>query len=117
MIYGAHEIVQVLGDAFLLTSTWRMCGYVTRDRQPLRPGFYFVLWPAPTDAPGYDRDARYVGPLPSRKAAEALTASAIAFGMIRSDSTAPAEGRGRIFAWESMPRKFQNRQPGADITV
>jgi len=86
MTYGVHEIVQVLGDAFLITSTWRMCQYATRDKQPLKPGFYFVLWPTCTHSPSYDKDARYVGPLPTKLFAEKLKTSAVSLGLLTDHS-------------------------------
>src|SRR5687768_12736878 len=82
MVYGTYEIVQVLGDMSLITSTWRTCQYAVGDKQPLRPGFYLVLWPAQIASPDFDKHAQYVGPLPSKKFAEKLKTSALSLGLI-----------------------------------
>ena len=86
---GTCEVVRVLSDAFLISSTWHRCDYSTRDRQPLRPGFYFVLWPARVSSPGYDRHARYFGPLPTQLLAEQLETSAVSLGLIGPASSRP----------------------------
>ena len=77
MRYGMDEIVQVLGDAFLMmSSTWHTHRYASCDGQRLKPGFYLVLWPARVSSPGYDGHARYFGPLTTKPLAEQLKTNA-----------------------------------------
>ncbi|HVK54914.1 MAG TPA: hypothetical protein VM532_07780 [Burkholderiales bacterium] len=89
MAYRVCEIVQILDDAWLINSTRRTKHYATHDSQPLKPGFYFVLWPATAKPPGYDGRARYLGPLSNKMHAEKLRTSAFALGLIASYETEP----------------------------
>ena len=94
MRYGACEIIQVLSETFLISSTWHLHRYAARDRQPLKPGFYFVLWPAPVSSCKYDRNGSYFGPFPTKLLAEQLQASAVLLGFVEPDSSVSAQAAG-----------------------
>lgn len=101
-----HEVVQIIGDAFLISSNWRMCRYVTRDKQPLRPGFYYVLWPSPK-ASGRDQYARCFGPFPTKILADKLKVSAIGLGVIGSDTHAPSHDDIRLYSLETKKMRAE----------
>ena len=100
MRYGACEILQVLSETFLISSTWHMHRYAARDRSPLEPGFYLVLWPAPVSSPRYDGNGRYFGPFPTKLLAEQLQTSAVSLGIIDADSCVSAPAAGHCYSQE-----------------
>jgi|GEM_PF-2601682 len=102
-----HEVIQVIGDAFLISSNWRMCRYVTRDKQPLRPGFYYVLWPSKSKVTSYDQYARCFGPFPRKILADKLKTSAIGLGVINLDSRTPHHDSNRLYSLETKKPRME----------
>jgi hypothetical protein len=73
-----HQIVRVVSGHTLITSDLATNRYETRNRQPLTPGIYTVLWPAYVRMPRYDEEARYVGPFRTVEHAKLLVHLCIA---------------------------------------
>ena len=111
-----HEVIQVIGDAFLISSNWRMCRYVTRDKQPLRPGFYYVLWPSKSKVTSYDQYARCFGPFPRKILADKLKTSAIGLGVINLDSRTPHHDSNRLYSLETKKPLAVNYQLNYHVT-
>jgi|GEM_PF-3122929 len=67
-----HQIVRVVSGQMLITSDLATNRYETRNRQPLTPGIYTVLWPTYVAMPRYNGEARYVGPFKTVEHAKLL---------------------------------------------
>ena len=52
-----HQVVKVLDDGTLVDSSFLEYPYVTKNGQPLEPGYYLVLRPPHRPAQRYDLDA------------------------------------------------------------
>jgi len=90
VVGGTFEIIHVLSDTTLVNSNWRLSSYATPDQQPLRPGFYFVLWPEKTASHNYDANAHYFGPFQTKLLAHHLKNSGISRGIIRATDNNPS---------------------------
>src|SRR5688500_8307421 len=102
-----HEVIQVIGDAFLILSNWRMCRYLTRDKQPLRPGFYYVLWSSRLKTASCEQYARCFGPFPRKILADKLKTSAIGLGVITSDSHMSSHDNIRFYSLEAKKPRVE----------
>ena len=65
-----YEIVHVINARHLIDSESYQRALVAEQIGRLRPGFYVVLWPFQTVGSHYDASAEYIGPFPTRHAAE-----------------------------------------------
>ncbi|MES2355877.1 MAG: PilZ domain-containing protein [Pseudomonadota bacterium] len=88
-IGDTFEIIHVISDTALVNSSWRLSSYATSNKQPLRPGFYFVLWPEKAVTRNYDANAHYFGPFQTKSLANQLKNRGISRGIIRAVDNNP----------------------------
>ena len=65
-----YEIVHVINARHLIDSESYQRALEAEQIGRLQPGFYVVLWPVQAAGSHYDASAEYVGPFPTRHAAE-----------------------------------------------
>ena len=70
-----YEIVHVINARHLIDSESYQRALEAGQIGRLQPGFYVVLWPFQTVGSHYDTSAEYIGPFPTRHAAEQAHAS------------------------------------------
>jgi hypothetical protein len=65
-----YEIVHVINARHLIDSESYQRALGDEQIGRLQPGFYVVLWPFQAARSHYDASAEYIGPFPTRHAAE-----------------------------------------------
>lgn len=73
--YADREVVRVHRPFHLIDAESYERRYRTAGGQSLASGYYSVTWPATVRVRRFDEQARFVGPFPTRAAAEAVAGS------------------------------------------
>lgn len=74
-----YDVVFAKSRSHIIDSLGNACRYRTGNGKALAPGYYTVTWHEAAD-PLFDENAKYVGPFPSARAAEAAIEAVLANG-------------------------------------